>query len=432
MTSSSARQPSEASSRTGIRGPSTGRARRRPGADDRRRRPTCHACQAPSLPGPEPATGDGPAQAATADELAALDAMGAGGTWSIGGHEVSLTNLDKVLFPDAGLTKRDLIRYDVSMAPVLLPYLRDRGLTLTRYPNGTGGPHFWEKEVPSHAPAWLSRWRYESRTPEDSHTYAVADRVAALAFLANQAAIELHPWTSRTGAPQRPTYALIDIDPGPKTTWEDVLVLARLYRTALGHLGVRGYPKVTGKRGIQVWIPVEPRYSFAETSAWVEALSRAVGATVPELISWEWSVRDRRGRARLDYTQNASNKTLVAPYSVRPVGTAPVSAPIDWDELDDPELRPDRWTIDDDAGAPGRASATSSLAPSSTTRSCRAWAETEGHRRGARRHRCVALTMPARATAGRLPGKPLAPTSGPSAPSCRHVRRSSRGPLPAP
>ena len=302
-------------------------------------------------PDPKPAGPGGlaeagePAQAATPEELAALDAMGKDGTWSVGGHEVSLTNLDKVIFPDAGLTKRDLIRYDVAMAPVLLPYLRDRGLTLTRYPNGTGGPHFWEKEVPKHAPAWLARWRYESRNPEDSHTYAVADRVASLAFLANQAAIELHPWTSRTGAPQRPTYALIDIDPGPKTTWPEVLVLARLYRAALGHLGVRGFPKVTGKRGLQVWIPIEARYTFSETSAWVEALSRAVGATVPELISWEWSVRDRRGRARLDYTQNASNKTLVAPYSVRPVGTAPVSAPIEWDELDDPDLRPDGWTI---------------------------------------------------------------------------------------
>ena len=126
--------------------------------------------------------------------------MGAAGTWSIGGHEVALTNLDKVIFPDAGLTKRDLIRYDVTMAPAILPYLRDRGLTLTRYPNGTGGPHFWEKEVPKHAPAWLARWHYESPNPEDSHTYAVADRVAALAFLANQAAIELHPWTSRTEA----------------------------------------------------------------------------------------------------------------------------------------------------------------------------------------------------------------------------------------
>ncbi len=298
----------------------------------------------PAMPRSKSGT-DAPAQSATPAELAALDAMGAAGTWSIGGHEVALTNLDKVIFPDAGLTKRDLIRYDVTMAPAILPYLRDRGLTLTRYPNGTGGPHFWEKEVPKHAPPWLARWHYESPNPEDSHTYAVADRVAALAFLANQAAIELHPWTSRTEAAQRPTYALIDIDPGPKTTWPEVLVLARLYRTALGHLAVRGYPKVTGKRGIQVWIPVETRYTFAETSAWVEALSRAVGATVPELISWQWSVRDRRGRARLDYTQNASNKTLVAPYSVRPVGTAPVSAPIDWDELDDPELRPDRWTM---------------------------------------------------------------------------------------
>ena len=121
--------------------------------------------------------------------------------------------------------------------------------------------------------------------------------------------------------------------------------LARLFRTALGHLGVAAYPKLTGKRGIQAWIPVETRYSFAETSGWVEGVSRAVGAMVPELVSWEWAVSERKGRARLDYTQNASIKTLVAPYAVRPAAGAPVSAPITWDELDDPDLRPDRWTI---------------------------------------------------------------------------------------
>src|SRR4029077_5228366 len=120
-----------------------------------------------------------------------------------------------------------------------------------------------------------------------------------------------------------------------------------LYRTALGHLGVRGYPKTTGKRGIQVWIPIEPRYSFAETSAWVARVSRAVVSTVPDLVSWEWSKEARKGRARLDYTQNASIKTLVAPYAVRPAPRAPVSTPIAWDELDDPALRPDRWTIRD-------------------------------------------------------------------------------------
>ena len=108
---------------------------------------------------------------------------------------------------------------------------------------------------------------------------------------------------------------------------------------------MRGYPKTTGKRGIQVWIPVVPKYTFSETSAWVEKVSRAVGATVPDLVSWEWAKGARKGRARLDYTQNASIKTLVAPYSVRPAPGAPVSAPIAWDELDDPALRPDRWTI---------------------------------------------------------------------------------------
>ncbi|HEY3335206.1 MAG TPA: hypothetical protein VGK16_08225, partial [Candidatus Limnocylindrales bacterium] len=132
----------------------------------------------------------------------------------------------------------------------------------------------------------------------------------------------------------------------PKTTWDETLTLARLYRTALEHLGVRAYPKTTGSRGIQAWIPIERgRYGYQETSAWVETLSRAIGATVPDLVSWEWSKADRGGKARLDYTQNAAIKTLVAPYAVRPRRGAPVSAPIRWDELDDPTLAPDRWTI---------------------------------------------------------------------------------------
>jgi bifunctional non-homologous end joining protein LigD len=284
-------------------------------------------------------------QGASPAELAALDALGKAGPWSIGGRTVSLTNLDKPLFPQVGLTKRDLVRYYVTVAPVLLPHLRDRGLTLDRWPDGPAGPHFWHKEIPTYAPDWVGRWHYESSEPDQSHTYIVADEVATLAFLANQAAIDLHPWTSRTEAPHRPTYALIDIDPGPRTTFDEVLVIARLYRTALEHLGVRAYPKVTGKRGLQIWVPVEPRYEFRETAAWVEGLSRAVGAIVPELVSWQWSVKGRGGLARLDYTQNASNKTLVAPYAVRPLGNAPVSAPITWAELDEPGLRPDRWTI---------------------------------------------------------------------------------------
>ncbi|MET0772030.1 MAG: non-homologous end-joining DNA ligase, partial [Candidatus Limnocylindrales bacterium] len=292
-----------------------------------------------------PAATAGPIDAVTPEELAALDALGAKGTWEVGGHTVSLTNLDKVLWPEPGYTKRDLVRYYTTIAPVLLPYLRDRALNTDRWPDGVTGHHFWQKQIPSHAPDWVARWDYPEAGKDQSHTYLVVDRVATLAFLSNQAVIDLHPWTSRLPDYQRPTYALIDIDPGPKTTWEEVVVLARLFRTALGHLGVRGIPKTTGKRGVQVWIPVEPRYTYDDTLRWVEGLSRAVGSTVPDLVSWDWAKADRGGKARLDYTQNTFIKTLVAPYAVRPVATAGVSAPIAWEELDDPELRADRWDL---------------------------------------------------------------------------------------
>ncbi len=108
---------------------------------------------------------------------------------------------------------------------------------------------------------------------------------------------------------------------------------------------MRAYPKLTGRRGIQVWVPIRRGPSFGETREWVERVSRTVGAVLPDLVSWKWQKRERAGLARLDYTQNAVNKTLVAPYSPRPAAGAPVSAPISWDELDDPELRPDRWTM---------------------------------------------------------------------------------------
>jgi bifunctional non-homologous end joining protein LigD len=287
-----------------------------------------------------------PAEAVTVAELDALLALGNAGRWEVGGHVVELTNLDKVLFPGAGFTKRDLVRYYTTIAPVMLPYLRERPLNVHRWPDGVAGrTQFWQKQIPSHAPGWVARWDYPEAGHDQSHTYVVAERVATMAWLANQAVIDMHPWTSRLPEYWRPTYALIDIDPGERTTWPEVLTLARLYRTALGHLGVRAFPKVTGKRGIQIWIHVQPRYTFDETRDWVGGLSRGVAAVVPDLVSWEWSKADRAGRARLDYTQNSPIHTLVAPYAVRPVPSAAVSAPIGWDELEDPALRPDRWDL---------------------------------------------------------------------------------------
>jgi bifunctional non-homologous end joining protein LigD len=227
----------------------------------------------------------------------------------------------------------------------MLPYLYDRPINLNRFPGGADRPGFWHKEVPSHAPAWLRRWENEEAGEGETRWYSVVDSVPALAWMANFGALELHAWTSRLPDVHRPTWALIDVDPGTRSTFDDVLVLARLYRTALGHLQVRAMPKVTGKRGVQIWVPIRDGYTFGETRAWVEKVSRAIGHTVPELVSWEWHTSRRQGLARLDYTQNAINKTLVAPFSARPAPGAPVSVPIEWHELDDPDLRPDRWTV---------------------------------------------------------------------------------------
>ena len=299
--------------------------------------------------GQPPGVAEGPWTGPTDAELADLDALPSNGRWVVAGREVRLSNLDKVLFPAADgqppVTKRDLVRYAAVIAPTVLPYLAGRPLNTRRAPDGVGGSAFWQKAVPSHAPDWVTRWRNPEADPGETEEYVVADSVPTLVWLANDAAIELHPWTSTCADPHRPSWALIDIDPGEETTFDDVLVLARLFRTALDHTGVEGRPKVTGQRGIQIWVPIARGPTFDDTRGWVETVSRAVGRTTPELVSWRWRRDEREGLARLDFTQNAINKTLVAPYSVRLRPGAPVSVPLEWDELDDPDLRPDRWDV---------------------------------------------------------------------------------------
>jgi bifunctional non-homologous end joining protein LigD len=288
--------------------------------------------------------------APTAGELRELARLGVKGTWCFQGRELQLTNLDKVLFPGRTtrarpITKRDLVRYYSCVAPTMLPHLSDRPLNLHRYPDGVDRKGFWQKEAPQYAPEWMRRWRNPEADLGESEWYLLADSPPALAWLAQHAAVEIHAWTSRIPDVHAPTYALVDIDPGEATSRDDLIVLAQLHRAALEHLGVRGFPKTSGRRGLQIWIPIVPGPSFAETRAWVEQLSRAVAGVAGELVSDAWEKRARGGLARLDYTQNAINKTLVAPYSVRAAPGAPVSMPIGWAELDDPALRSDRWTI---------------------------------------------------------------------------------------
>ena len=269
------------------------------------------AIGAPARPGP------------TADELAALERLGRKGTWDLQGRSLSLTNLDKVLIPgrlgEADLTKRDLIRYFAEIAPVMLPYVEGRPLNLHRFPDGVTKRGFWQKAVPSHAPGWLGRWRNERADPGETEWYITVDDAPGLAWLANFGVIEIHPWTSRSDRPDEPSWALVDIDPGTATTFDDVLVLARLHRTALEHLGLVGGAKASGRRGIQIFIPIAPGYGFEATRSWVEELSRASG---PPCRTWSAGVgRRANGRAspvstirRTRSTRRWSRRTALVPH----------------------------------------------------------------------------------------------------------------------
>ncbi len=289
--------------------------------------------------------GEGPPRRQDPDEsaaLAELRTLHKNAHWQIAGRRLPLTNLDKVLWPADGITKRDMIEYYVRMAPYMLPYLRDRPLSMQVFPDGIEGKSFWRKDKPAHAPAWMESWTYHG---EKTKTYIVVNEVATLAWVANAGVIDLHPWHSRFDAPNEPDWAVFDLDPFEPATFQEVVDIAKLVKAALDHYGMHGVVKTSGQTGLQIYVPVRRGPEYSAVRHWVEEVGRAIDQAAPGRVSWEWSVAKRTGRIRIDYTQNIINKTLAAPYSLRPAPGAPVSTPIAWDELDDPDLRPDRWNI---------------------------------------------------------------------------------------
>jgi bifunctional non-homologous end joining protein LigD len=263
--------------------------------------------------------------------------------WEVAGRRVRLSNLDKVFWPQEGYTKRDMIAHYVRFGDLLLPYLRDRPLSTHVYPDGIDGPHFWRKDKPSHAPEWVESWRYQGE--DAAKDWIVPREVATLAFVANAGVIDLHPWHSRCDAPHQPDWAVFDLDPFEPATFRDVVDIAKLVKAALDHYGMRGVAKTSGQTGLQIYVPIRRGPGYDVVRGWVEEVARAIGRVEPKRITWDWAVAKRGGKLRIDYTQNILNKTLAAPYSLRPERGAPVSMPIAWEELDDPSLRPDRWTI---------------------------------------------------------------------------------------
>jgi bifunctional non-homologous end joining protein LigD len=250
----------------------------------------------------------------------------------IGGRPVAISHADKLYWPDDGLTKGDAVEYYRKLAPVLLPYLRDRPLSLLRFPDGINGDRFYHKDFGSHAPDWVT-----TVTRDDDRALVCQDE-ATLAYVANLAGIELHPWHSRRQELERPDYCVIDLDP-LEIDLDSVVRVAQEVRAVLAAAGVTGHPKTSGGDGLHVYLPLGALYDYAQSLQFATLVGHLVHARLPELTSLERNPDKRRGRVYLDCLQNRRGQTVIAPYSLRARRGAPVSTPLRWEEVA-PELDP--------------------------------------------------------------------------------------------
>ncbi|MEX0864235.1 MAG: non-homologous end-joining DNA ligase [Acidimicrobiia bacterium] len=247
---------------------------------------------------------------------------------------ITFTNIDKVFFPEEGYTKGDLIQYYGSVAPALLPHITDRPLSMSRYPDGITGPSFYEKRAPGHQPDWMRTTPVPSDSQGGELDFLLADSKEAVMWFANMGCIEFHPFHSKAAALDNPTYAIFDFDPSEGSTWDQVVAGSKLLRVALGQLGLSGYPKLSGSRGLHVYVPLEPVHDFGRVRRFVGEVGEYMAAANPEDITMEWDKPKRKGKVFIDHNRNAFGQTVASAYSVRPRPGAPVSAPLSWDEVD--------------------------------------------------------------------------------------------------
>lgn len=260
---------------------------------------------------------------------------------SLEGREVRITNPDKLYFSQARISKLNLVRYYLSVAPGALAGIQDRPIVLKRFVNGAEAEAFYQKRAPAQRPPWLRTVTLSfpsGRTAEE----IVVDDVAGLAWIVNLGCIELHPHPVRSGDLEHPDELRIDLDPGPGVSWADVRQVALEVQGFLEEVGLRGWPKTSGSRGMHVNVRLEPRWTFAEVRRAAVALSRAVERCVPTLASSKWWKEERHG-VFLDYNQNAKDRTTCSAYSVRPLPDARVSTPLYWHEV--PDCDPADFTI---------------------------------------------------------------------------------------
>jgi len=263
------------------------------------------------------------------------------------GRQLKLSNLDKVFYPEPGFTKGQVIDYYTRVAPVLLPHLRARPLTMKRYPNGVEGKFFYEKECPSHRPDWVKTKRITARGSTKDRTsvnFCVVDGLPTLVWVANLADLELHTSLSRADDITHPTMAAFDLDPGPGTTIVECCQVAVWLREIFDDLGLQAFPKTSGSKGLQVYLPLNSGATYKQTKPFANALAELLERDHPELVVSKMKKELRKSKVLVDWSQNDQHKTTVCVYSLRAKSTPTASTPVTWDEVEkclkkgDPEL----------------------------------------------------------------------------------------------
>ncbi|MGF7184081.1 bifunctional non-homologous end joining protein LigD [Desulfitispora alkaliphila] len=260
------------------------------------------------------------------------------------GKNVSVSNLDKLFWSELNLTKGDMIDYYIRISPYLLPYIKGRPFSMKPYPQGISGESFYQKECPREAPPWLSRTPIPSKR-KGVVNWCVINDLPSLIWIANRACIEMHTWFSRLPHLDKPPVAVIDLDPSGNTGFRQAAETALLYKPILDQLGLQSFPKTSGATGIHIYIPIAPKYSFDQVRQFLAQLNPLVVEARPDLTTTERRVNQRGDRIYLDTAQNGSNKTIPAPYSLRPTAQATVSTPLTWSEVANPQLMPEDFTF---------------------------------------------------------------------------------------
>jgi bifunctional non-homologous end joining protein LigD len=285
-----------------------------------------------------------PPAAATPQVEGEVDLSGREVTVGVDGHRLKFTNLDKVLFPNDGWKKRDLIQFYDQVSQWLLPHLKDRPLSMKRYPNGIAEEYFFQKNA-MHFPDWLKLEPIVEHHPPKTNHYPIANDRASLLYLANLGCIDQNPWMSRAGNLEHPDWMLLDLDP-VDSSFDLIIDATLLVRELLKELGLKGYPKTTGGDGMHVYVPLEPAYTYDQVRSFAEIVSHLALDREPNLFTTPRSVEKRKkGRVYFDYLQIGTGKTIAAPYVVRAYDGAPVATPLDWKEVKR-GIKPDDFRID--------------------------------------------------------------------------------------